>query len=279
MNNRFLNCRGKLVSLEKPLIMGVLNVTYDSFYDGGRYADESAWLRQTEKMLAEGADIVDVGCVSTRPGSVAIDEELEIQTMSAVIKSLTRSFPGIIISADTYRSEVAREAVHSGAAIINDISGGTMDEKMFETVARLQAPYILMHIQGTPATMQLKPKYTDITKETIKFFSERTAKLRLMGVNDIIIDPGFGFGKTISHNFELLRNLDYFKFIPHPLLVGVSRKSMIWKTLQTSPAEALNGTTVLNTIALLKSANILRVHDVKEAKECMELVELFRKIQ
>jgi dihydropteroate synthase len=275
VNNQFLNCRGKLVPLEKPLIMGILNTTPDSFFDGGRFSDETSWLKQTEKMLAEGADIIDVGCVSTRPGTRAIDEKSEIKKMATILASLSMHFPEIIISADTYRSKVALEAINSGAAIINDISGGTMDDEMFEIIAKMQVPYILMHIQGTPETMQQKPVYHNVTKEVINFLAEKISKLRLMGVNDIIIDPGFGFGKTPEHNFQLLRNLPLFKFISYPILIGISRKSMICRTLKSSPAEALNGTTVLNTIALLNKANILRVHDVKEARECLTLVNNF----
>jgi len=254
--------------------MGILNTTSDSFFDGGRYSDETSWLRQAEKMLNEGAAIIDVGCVSTRPGAVAVDEVTEIKKMTTVLESLVRNFPEIIISADTYRSKVAIAAINSGAAIINDISGGSMDDEMYETIAGLQVPYVLMHIQGTPENMQQKPVYNDVTKDVVRFFSEKTNKLKLMGVNDIIIDPGFGFGKTREHNFQMMRELYLFKFIPHPILIGVSRKSMVWKTLKSSPAEALNGTTVLNTIALLNKANIIRVHDVKEARECLEIINI-----
>ncbi len=273
MNNQFLNCRGKLISLEKPLIMGILNITPDSFFDGDRYTDETSWLKHTEKMLAEGADIIDVGCVSTRSGAKAIDENEEIRKTITVLTSLIKNFPEIIISIDTYRAKVANEAVNAGAAIINDISGGVMDPQMYQTIARLNIPYILMHIQGTPEIMQQNPSYQDVTKEIINFFSDKTNQLRRMGINDIIIDPGFGFGKTQKHNFQLLREMHFMKFVGHPLLIGISRKSMIWKTLKSSPGEALNGTTVLNTVALLNKTNILRVHDVKEARECMKLIE------
>ncbi|HNW91004.1 MAG TPA: dihydropteroate synthase [Bacteroidales bacterium] len=253
--------------------MGILNITPDSFFDGDRYTVEPAWLKHTEKMLAEGADIIDVGCISTRPGAKAIDENEEIRKTITVLSSLIKNFPEIIISVDTYRAKVANEAVNAGAAIINDISGGMMDLQMYQTIARLNIPYILMHIQGTPETMQQNPSYQDVTKEIINFFSDKTNQLRLMGINDIIIDPGFGFGKTQEHNFQLLREMHLFKFVQHPLLIGISRKSMIWKRLNSSPEEALNGTTVLNTIALLKKADILRVHDVKEAKECLKLID------
>ena len=294
MNHYFLNCRGKLVSLEKPLIMGILNVTQDSFYDGGCYRDELSWLTHTEKMLADGADIIDVGCVSTapgviyrqakgadiidvgcvstRPGSRPITAKDETAQAVKVLTSLKKSFPEIIISIDTYRADVARASADAGADIINDISGGMMDVNMFPTVAELHIPYILMHMQGTPETMQMKPSYTDVTKEILFFLSEKVCLLKRMGVNDIIIDPGFGFGKTIEQNFHLLKDIDFFKFLSHPLLIGVSRKSMIWKVLKSSPEKALNGTSVLNTYALLKKAGIIRVHDVKEARECVELI-------
>ncbi|HOY31215.1 MAG TPA: dihydropteroate synthase [Bacteroidales bacterium] len=272
VNNRFLNCRGKLVSLEKPLIMGILNVTPDSFFDGDRYSDEKSWLERTGKMLDEGADIIDVGCVSTRPGAKAVDEKEEIKKVVFVLDSLAAHFPDAIISIDTYRAAVAHEAVHAGAAIINDISGGTMDPDMYQTIAYLRVPYILMHISGTPETMQQNPVYQNVTKEIINFFAEKSSQLRHMGINDIIIDPGFGFGKTPEHNMQLLREIHLFRFLPHPLLIGISRKSMIWKTLKCTPAEALNGTTVLHTLACLNNAAIIRVHDVKEAQECLTLV-------
>ncbi|HQN15740.1 MAG TPA: dihydropteroate synthase, partial [Bacteroidales bacterium] len=221
---------------------------------------------------AKGADIIDVGCVSTRPGSRPITAKDETAQAVKVLTSLRKSFPEIIISVDTYRADVARASADAGADIINDISGGMMDVNMFPTVAELHIPYILMHMQGTPETMQMKPSYTDVTKEILFFLSEKVCLLKRMGVNDIIIDPGFGFGKTIEQNFHLLKDIDFFKFLSHPLLIGVSRKSMIWKVLKSSPEKALNGTSVLNTYALLKKAGIIRVHDVKEARECVELI-------
>lgn len=272
MNHYFLNCRGKLVSLEKPLIMGILNVTPDSFFDGGSYTDEISWMNRAEKMLADGADIIDVGCVSTRPGSVPVSENDETDKAMKVIAGIRKNFPEIIISIDTYRAAVARASVEMGADIINDISGGMLDETMFSTVAELHVPYVLMHMKGTPETMQQNPSYTDVTKEILFFLSEKICQLKRMGVCDIIVDPGFGFGKTIKQNFDLLNDMDFFKFLPHPLLIGVSRKSMIWKVLKSSPEKALNGTSVLNTCALLKKARIIRVHDVKEARECVELI-------
>jgi dihydropteroate synthase len=253
--------------------MGILNVTEDSFYDAGSYVKEKDWLLHTEQMLSEGADIIDIGCTSSKPGAKVSDKEKESAQLTRVIDSVLMRFPDTIISADTYHASVARDAAEAGAAIINDISGGTMDAEMFETIARLKVPYILMHIQGTPENMHIAPSYSDVVKETVHFFSEKISQLYDLGLSDIIIDPGFGFGKNIQHNFTLLKDLHVFKFFSNPLLVGVSRKSMIWKTLKTTPSEALNGTTVLNTIALLAGADILRVHDVKEAKECVKMIE------
>ena len=270
-----INCKGRLISLDSPLIMGILNVTPDSFFDGGQYIDEKSWLTQTEKMLAEGADIIDVGCVSTRPGASLPDEDNELSRLIPVLESLLKKFPDIIISVDTFRSKVTVEAINTGAAIINDVSGGNLDAELYNTIAKLNVPYILMHMQGTPENMQKKPFYNNVTKDIIKFFSEKTEYLHKLGINDIIIDPGFGFGKTLNDNFQLMQNLHLFKFIQHPLIVGISRKSMIWKFLNITPSEALNGTSVLNTLALLKNANILRVHDVKEAKECLRIVNYF----
>lgn len=270
-----INCKGRLISLDSPLIMGILNATPDSFFDGGRYRDEKSWLTQTEKMLAEGAAIIDVGCVSSRPGASLPDQNKELNRLIPVLESLLKKFPDIIISVDTFRSKIAEEAINTGAAIINDISGGNLDPEMYSTIAKLNVPYILMHMQGTPEDMQKKPFYNNVTKDIIKFFSEKTEYLHKLGINDIIIDPGFGFGKTLDNNFQLMQNLHLFKFIQHPLIVGISRKSMIWKFLNITPSEALNGTSVLNTLALLKNANILRVHDVKEAKECLRIVNYF----
>ncbi len=270
---QLLNCRGKLLSLESPLVMGILNVTPDSFYDGDKYTTEKAWLAQTEKMLTEGASIIDIGCVSTRPGAIVPDANEELQRLIPVLQSITKRFPEAIISVDTFRAEVARESVNHGAAIINDISGGTLDDKMFETIAALKVPYILMHIKGTPANMHINPVYDDVVKETIVYLAKKAHQLTSMGVNDIIIDPGFGFGKTISNNFEMLNHLPYYKFLPYPLLVGISRKSMIWKTLKTTPDNALQGTNILNAISFISGADILRVHDVQPAIECLKIVQ------
>ncbi len=253
--------------------MGILNVTPDSFYDGGRYDTEKEWLKQAEKMLGEGADIIDIGVVSTRPGTKEYSAKEEMEKLLPVLKSVKKKFPGIIISVDTYRSGVAEASADNGADMINDISGGTLDEKMFEIIAKLNLPYILMHIQGSPENMQKNPVYDDVVREIITFFSSQLNKLKKFGINDVIIDPGFGFGKTLDHNYTILGKLEMFRIFELPLLVGVSRKSMINKLLNISPDEALNGTTALNTIALLKGASILRVHDVKEAVQCVRIVE------
>lgn len=256
----------------KPLIMGVLNITPDSFYDGGVYSTEKEQLIQVEKMLAQGADIIDLGAVSTRSGAVEISEIEEIERLKPLLASILRAFGPVTISVDTYRSKVAHFAINEGASIINDISAGQMDDAMFETIRQLHVPYIMMHIKGTPQTMQNNPLYINVIEEVSHFLLERAYVLKNKGVTGVIIDPGFGFGKTIEHNFQMMHQLEKFKDLGFPLLVGISRKSMIYKTLDTSPAFALNGTSVLNTIALLKGADILRVHDVKEAVECIKLV-------
>ncbi len=273
---KLLNCRGRLLSLEHPLVMGILNVTPDSFYDGGKYSTEKEWLSRTEQMLNEGADIIDIGCTSTKPGAKISDQEAESVQLTRVLDSVLKRFPETIISVDTYHASVAEKVVEAGASIINDISGGTIDTAMFETMARLKVPYILMHIQGVPENMHIHPSYSDVVKDTMAFFSEKIAELFSMGLSDVIIDPGFGFGKNLDHNYALMKDLHLFTHFNCPLLVGVSRKSMIWKYLKTSPEEALNGSTVLHTISLMAGADILRVHDVKEAKECVRIVEAIR---
>lgn len=266
---------GKKLSFESPLVMGVINITPDSFYDGGKYTSADAAIKQAERLIAEGADIIDLGACSTRPKAIDIGKEEELKRLLPVLDYLVKNYPGIIISVDTYRANVAKEAVKNGASIVNDISGGTMDDKMFETVASLKVPYILMHIQGTPDTMQVNPQYNDVVKEVEKFFSAQIKKLHKAGITDIIIDTGFGFGKTIEHNYTLLKNLHHFKMFGLPILAGVSRKSMINRVLKTKPENALTGTIALNTLALMEGANILRVHDVKEAKEVIKLVTQF----
>ena len=267
-----LCCGGRLLELSTPLVMGILNVTPDSFYDGGKYTTEESILKKAGKMIGEGAAIIDVGAYSSRPGAANITIEEELNRLIPTIRLIKREFPGCIISADTFRAEVAARAVENGADIINDIGGGTLDAGMFKTIAALKVPYILMHIKGTPQNMKTKAQYDDVVKEVMIYFSEKVGQLKAMGVNDIIIDPGFGFGKTVEHNYQLLNHLDDFKIFDLPVLAGISRKSMINQVLGIKAAEALNGTIVLNTIALLKGANILRVHDVKEAVEAVKIV-------
>jgi dihydropteroate synthase len=268
-----INCKGTLIDLTAPKVMGILNITPDSFYDGGKYKNESEILNQVEKMLLDGATFIDVGAYSSRPGAQHISEEEELKRSIPVIRLLLQHFPEIIISVDTFRSKVAKETIHAGAALINDISGGKMDTQMFATVANLQVPYILMHMLGTPQNMQQNPVYSDVTKEIISFFAAQIHQLHQLKLNDVLIDVGFGFGKTIDHNFELLKNLALFKSLDAPILTGISRKSMLYKTLDISAQEALNATTSANTIALLNGASILRVHDVKEAVEAVKIVQ------
>ncbi|WP_347175149.1 dihydropteroate synthase [Polaribacter uvawellassae] len=268
-----INCNHKLIDISSPKVMGILNITPDSFFDGGSYKNESDILQKVEKMLSEGATFIDVGAYSSRPGAIHISEEEELQRIIPIIKLLVKHFPEIIISVDTFRSNVAKKTVEAGAAMINDISGGKMDANMFKTIAELQVPYIIMHMLGTPQNMQKNPTYEDVTKEVISFFAEQLYKLHQLKVNDVLIDVGFGFGKTIEHNYELLKNLSLFKNLDAPILVGISRKSMLYKPLEITPQLALNATTSANTIALLNGANILRVHDVKEAMEAIKIIE------
>lgn len=267
-----INCKGKLIDFSSPRVMGILNITPDSFFDGGRYKNETAILTQVEKMLSEGATFIDVGAYSSRPGAAHISEAEELARIVPVIELLVRTFPEIIISVDTFRSVVAEKTIEAGAAIINDISGGNMDTNMFHMIAKLQVPYIIMHMLGTPKDMQENPMYTDVTQEIISFFAKKTHQLHQLKVNDVLIDVGFGFGKTLEHNYELLKNLNLFNNLELPLLVGVSRKSMLYKPLKITPQEALNATTSAHTIALLNGTNILRVHDVKEAMEAVKIV-------
>jgi dihydropteroate synthase len=251
--------------------MGILNVTPDSFYDGGKTISETEILKQAEKMCSEGATFVDIGGYSTRPNAVDISESEELSRALGAIESILKRFPETIISIDTFRSKVAKKAVEAGASIVNDVSGGTLDTEMFSTVAKLKVPYILMHLRGTPKTMTKLTDYKNVTLEVLKDLSEKIAMGRAAGINDIVADPGFGFAKTREQSFELLGNLELFKNLEVPVLVGISRKSMIYKTLETTAENALNGTTALNAIALLKGASILRVHDVREAVECVKL--------
>jgi dihydropteroate synthase len=267
-----LNCKGTLIDLTTPKVMGVLNITPDSFFDGGKYKNEVDILRQVEKMLFDGATFIDVGAYSSKPGALHVSEEEELKRIVPVIDLLIQNFPEIIISTDTFRSKVALETVEHGAAIINDISGGNLDADMFTTVAQLKVPYILMHMLGTPQNMQKNPVYKDVIAEIISFFAAKINQLHQLNLSDVVIDMGFGFGKTNAHNFEILKNLSLFKSLEAPILAGLSRKSMLYKTLDISAQEALNATTSANTIALLNGANILRVHDVKEAVEAVKIV-------
>jgi dihydropteroate synthase len=266
-----LNCKGRILPIEQPLVMGILNLTPDSFYAASRINSLDAVLKQAEQMFNDGADILDIGGQSTRPGSEKISVPEELKRVIEAVKTIVEKFPAAFISIDTFYAEVAQEAVNAGACIVNDISAGTLDSKMISTVAGLNVPYVLMHMQGTPQTMQQDPRYENVTREVLDFFIQKKAELNKAGITDVIIDPGFGFGKTNAHNFELLRNLSVFKMLDAPLLLGISRKSMITKTLSIKNDEALNGTTALNTIGLMNGASILRVHDVKKAKEAVKL--------
>ena len=268
-----MNCKGKLIDLSKPKVMGILNSTPDSFFSASRVENLEAALKAAQKMISDGADFLDVGGMSTRPQSDEVSESEELNRVIPLIEVILKEFPDVLISIDTYRSKVAREAVSAGAALVNDISAGSLDGKMFSTMAELKVPYILMHMQGTPKTMQQNPTYENVVVEINQFFSEKIRELYELGVNDILLDPGFGFGKTMEHNYELMQNLNLLGFGEFPLLVGVSRKSMITRLLNTSAAEALNGTTALHMVALERGANILRVHDVKEAREVIQIWE------
>ncbi|WP_345144473.1 dihydropteroate synthase [Flavobacterium ginsengiterrae] len=271
----FINCKGRLIDLEIPKIMGILNVTPNSFFDGGKYKNESEILSQVEKMLAEGADFIDIGAYSSKPSAEFVTEQEEIDRIVPAIKLILKHFPETLLSIDTFRAEVAKASIESGAAIINDIAAGELDDKMFDVIAHYNVPYIMMHMRGNPQTMQSLTQYDDIIKEMLFYFSEKVAKARSFGINDLILDPGFGFAKTTDQNYEVMQKMELFNVLELPVLAGISRKSMIYKTLNITPQEALNATTFLNTIALTKGAKILRVHDVKEAVEC---VTLFNKL-
>jgi len=272
-----LNCNGRMLVWEKPLIMGIINSTPDSFFQGSRFTGTDAVLAQAEKMLEEGADIIDIGGQSTRPGSTPLTATEELQRVIDSVEALNKRFPEAFISIDTFYALVAKETVAAGACIINDISAGSMDETMISMVASLNVPYVLMHMKGKPDTMQQSAHYEDVTREVLDFFIHHIPLIRNAGIKDIIVDPGFGFGKTIAHNFELLRNLSALKMLDCPILLGLSRKSTIYKTLGTDASQALNGTTVLNTIGIENGANILRVHDVKEARETVTLLSALYK--
>lgn len=267
------NNKGISLNLDEPAIMGILNVTPDSFFDGGQNIENEAIIEKVNSMQLNGAKIIDIGGYSTRPNAKEVSEEEELKRVIPIIELISNQFPDLIISIDTFRSNVAKKAVDAGANLINDISGGSFDKNMFKTVAEINIPYILMHIKGTPKTMQINPTYTNVVEEVKEYFATKIAELNQLGVTNIILDLGFGFGKTVEHNYQLLNAIEEFNSFNLPILTGISRKSMINKVIGTTPQEALNGTTVLNTIALLKGTKILRVHDVKEANECLKLVK------
>jgi len=266
-----INCKGRLLDLSTPIVMGVLNLTPDSFFDGGQFNSEKAILTQVERMLTEGASIIDIGGMSSRPGANIVSVDQELKRVMPTLKLLVKQFPEAIISIDTIHSQIARQTVEAGASIVNDISGGNIDAEMIPTIGDLGVPYILMHMKGRPVDMQDGVAYDDVVQEVLNYFVEKIGALRSVGVKDIILDPGFGFGKTQAHNYELLKNISVFKILELPLLIGLSRKSMIYKLLDSSPAEALNGTTALHMVALQQGARILRVHDVREAWEVVQL--------
>ncbi|MDB4582597.1 dihydropteroate synthase [Draconibacterium sp.] len=267
-----INVSGELIDFTIPIVMGIVNLTPDSFFDGGKMQDEKTLLASVEKMIKDGASVIDIGAVSTRPGAQLISTKIELERLLPAVQAIRNSFPKIPISIDTFRSWVAVRVIDEiGPVIVNDISGGSLDSKMFETIGKMRVPYILSHIQGTPRNMQEDPTYDDIIKDISTYFSEKVKRLTKLGVLDVIIDPGFGFGKKTEHNYELLNRLDSFKVFQLPVMVGISRKSMIWKVLETKPEQALNGTTVANTLALMGGADILRVHDVKEAVEAVQI--------
>ena len=267
-----INCTGKLVDLSTPKIMGILNVTPDSFYDGGVHNSEKKILDHVEKMLNDGAIFIDIGAYSSRPNAINIDEDEELNRVVPALELVNKKFPEAIISIDTFRSKVAETCLNSGASIINDISAGEMDKKMMKIVGKYNVPYVMMHMKGNPQNMIRKTNYDDMLKEIIKYFSKKINQAVSYKINDMIIDPGFGFAKDLKQNYDLLSNIDLLKILDKPIMVGISRKSMIYQSLKTNAKESLNGTTVLNTVSLIKGASILRVHDVKEANECIKLI-------
>ncbi|HRF23010.1 MAG: Dihydropteroate synthase [Bacteroidetes bacterium ADurb.BinA245] len=270
-----LNCNGRLLNIDKSIVMGIINITPDSFYSGSRYESQDEILNRAAQMINEGATILDIGGQSTRPGSTRLRDEEELERVLEPISSIRKEFPEIFISIDTFYSLVAKEAVRAGADIVNDISAGSLDEQLIETVAALKVPYVLMHMKGNPQNMQEQTHYEDVTENVYAFLKQKKVELLDAGIKDLIVDPGFGFGKNISQNFELLKNLSIFKDLESPILLGISRKSFIYKTLGISAADALNGTTVLNTIGLSNGASILRVHDVRAAREAIQLVNTY----
>ncbi|SFD82080.1 dihydropteroate synthase [Flavobacterium phragmitis] len=269
----FINCKGELVDLTIPKVMGILNVTPNSFFDGGKYKNEDEIILQVDKMLSEGATFIDIGAYSSKPSAEFVSEQEEIDRIVPAIELILKHFPEALLSIDTFRAEVAKASIESGATIINDIAASELDDKMFEVIAKYNVPYIMMHMRGNPQTMQSLTQYDDIVKEMLFYFSEKVQQARALGINDLILDPGFGFAKTTDQNYEVMEKMELFNLLELPVLAGISRKSMIYKTLDITPQEALNGTTFLNTIALMKGAKILRVHDVKEAVECVTLFD------
>ena len=275
--NHTIICKGKMIDLSTPKVMGILNITPDSFFDGGKFISDKKIIKQTKKMLKEGATFIDVGAYSSRPNAIHISEDEELKRIIPVVKLLMNHFPDILISIDTFRSVVAEECIKIGACLINDISGGSLDKKMFSIIAKYDVPYILMHMKGNPQDMQEKPEYNDLIKEITEYFTVKIEQLKQLNVTNIIIDLGFGFGKTLEHNYEILHKLQEFKSLGLPILTGVSRKSMLYRLLNSTPKKMKNATTVANTIALQNGTQILRVHDVKEAVECVKIVSFMNK--
>ena len=275
-----INCRGELLDLTLPKVMGIVNITPDSFFDGGKYTNNEVLISQIDNMLHNGCHILDIGAYSSRPGAKDVSQHEELKRLTSALNIIRKKHPKAIISVDTFRAQVAHTVVKDFEVdIINDISAGELDPDMFRIVSELKVPYVMMHMQGTPDTMQNNPRYTNVVKDITMYFSKKINELKLLGVNDVIIDPGFGFGKTLDHNYQLLKHLNDFKILEMPILVGVSRKSMICKVLEINPDEALNGTTVINTLALQAGANILRVHDVKQASETIKLLDKYNQAQ
>jgi dihydropteroate synthase len=273
LDNYSINCKGNLIDLSTPKIMGIINVTPDSFYDGGSIKSDKELLSKVESFLKDGADIIDLGGYSSKPGAKEVKEEEEIKRIIPSLKHILNSFPETIVSIDTFRSKIADESLVSGASIINDISAWEIDNELFNVIVKHKCPYILMHMKGRPATMQTNPSYENVTQEILRFFSEKLLKLKKNGLHDIIIDPGFGFGKTVNDNYKIMSELNQFRLLEHPILVGISRKSMIYKLLEINTENTINGTTALNMYALNKGAKILRVHDIKEAVECVKIYQ------
>ncbi|MDD3877021.1 MAG: dihydropteroate synthase [Bacteroidales bacterium] len=274
-----INCRGKLIDLSTPKVMGILNLSHDSFYKGNAFPNQDLALKHAYNMICDGADFIDIGAASSRPGAKENSEKDELKKLLPVLKAIRKESPSTLISIDTFRSKIAEACIEEGADIINDIYAGSYDEKMYDIIAHYKVPYIIMHMKGTPENMQSNPSYSNVINEILKFFSIKIQTLKLLGISDIIIDPGIGFGKSIAHNFEILKKLEYFTSLEYPVLLGLSRKSFIYKTLDNTPSEAMNGTTAMHALALTKNVNVLRVHDVKEAKEVIELYKEYNNFE